>query len=119
MDKKQCLDCGTTFTGRADKKFCSAYCRTNYYNRHNSDQNNHMRKVNGILRKNRRILLEQNTSGKTKVAKKTLLKEGFSFEYFTNVYTNKKGLQYYFVYEQGYLQLGDEWLMLVEQNFSN
>ncbi len=72
-----------------------------------------MRRVNRILRKNRKILLELNPNGKSKVHKNQLLEKGFNFHYFTNVYKTKKGHVYYFCYEQGYLPLDDYYFTLV------
>jgi hypothetical protein len=39
--------------------------------------------------------------------------KGFNFDYFTNVYRTKSGKVYYFCYEQGYLQLKDDYYALV------
>ena len=65
--KRKCIECGDSFHGRADKKFCSDQCRSAYNNRLNSDATNFVRNINNTLRKNRRILEELNPSGKTKV----------------------------------------------------
>lgn len=100
METRQCLECGESIVGRVDKKFCSDLCRNAYNNSRNRDKTNLMRKVNGILRKNRYILESHNPDGKGKVSKAQLLKEGFDFSYFTNMYTTKTGKQYFFCYEQ-------------------
>ena len=111
--KKQCLECGDEFTGRADKKFCSSDCRSAYNNKLNSDATNFMRNINNILRKNRRILAELNPNGKTKIHRDRLLDKGFKFSYFTNIYQTKNGNSYYFCYDQGYLELADGYYALV------
>ena len=111
--KKSCIECGEEFMGRADKKFCSAHCRTTFYNKQNSDVSNFMRNVNNILRKNRRILVELNPGGKANVRKEKLLDLGFKFSYFTNIYRTKAGKEYRFCYEQGYLEREDGYLTLV------
>ena len=111
--KKQCLECGDEFIGRADKKFCSPNCRSAYNNKLNSDATNFIRNINNILRKNRRILAALNPNGKMKIHRDKLIGEGFKFSYFTNIYQTKNGNTYYFVYDQGYLQLDDGWLALV------
>ena len=46
--------------GRIDKKFCSDACRNAYNNKQNKDQTNLMRNINNKLRKNFKILSEQN-----------------------------------------------------------
>ncbi|MBT8189300.1 MAG: hypothetical protein HKO89_08240 [Saprospiraceae bacterium] len=111
-----CPECGETVRGRTDKKFCSAYCRTSFHNKKNSDSINYMRNVNNLLRKNRRILLKHNPGGKTKIRKSQLLKNGFNFNYFTNQYVTMKGKTYRFCYEQGYLDLENGYLALVQRN---
>ncbi len=55
---RACLTCGTSIKGRTDKKFCDDYCRNSYHNKLNSDDNNYVRNVNNVLRRNRRILEE-------------------------------------------------------------
>jgi endogenous inhibitor of DNA gyrase (YacG/DUF329 family) len=113
VEKKVCLECGDTMTGRADKKFCSDQCRSINFNKLNSDQNKFMRNINNMLRKNRRILEMLNPTGKTTVSKTDLLDEGFKFAYFTNEYKTKSGKVYRFCYEHGYLQLDGNMYALV------
>ena len=69
--------------------------------------------MNYRLRKNRRILEELNPNGKARTTKSTLLKKGFDFNYVTSFYKTKAGKVYYFVYEQGYLELENDELALV------
>lgn len=111
--KKICLECGDTFTGRIDKKFCSDQCRNTYNNRLNKDETNYIRNINHILRKNRRILADLNPDGKAKTHKAILVDKGFNFQYFTNIYTTKSGKTYFFCYDQGYLPIEDDFYMLV------
>ena len=59
--ERNCLECGRSLIGRSDKKFCSDDCRTNHNNKQNSDQTNYIRRVNNILRKSRRILVQLKT----------------------------------------------------------
>ena len=113
--QRNCLDCGKVLHGRQDKKFCNDYCRNNYYNRQNREQNALIRKVNAVLRKNRQILKALNPTGKGKVSRDELLVKGFDFHYFTNIYTTRRGSAYYFCYDQGYLPLEDGKYALVEK----
>ncbi len=113
IEEKVCLECGTKIIGRADKKFCSDQCRVSYNNRLNSNETNFMRNVNNVLRKNRRILIELNTSGKSKVTSDILHRQGFDFNLFTSTYTTKEGAIYHYCYEQGYLQVDKNWYLLV------
>lgn len=113
--ERKCLDCGDTLIGRADKKFCSDQCRNSYNNRQNSDANNLVRKINHILRKNRRILEGLTPHGKAKVHKDKLTQAGFQFQYLTHTYTTQTGNVYHFCYEYGYLSLPDGYMALVKR----
>lgn len=115
--KKQCLECGEEFSGRSDKRFCSDACRNAYNNKLNSDANNYMRNVNNILRKNRRILESKFNGEKSKVLRDTLVKEGFDFNFFTNIYTTQKGVNYFYCYEMGYLPLEHNYILIVKKEF--
>lgn len=112
---RNCHECGEKIEGRSDKKFCSDQCRNTYNNRMHQDYNNMMRNVNNILRKNRRILKKYNPHGKAKVQRKTIINEGFRFEYLTNIYKTQKGHVYKFCYDQGYLELDNNLITIVER----
>ncbi|RTL56158.1 MAG: hypothetical protein EKK37_16905 [Sphingobacteriales bacterium] len=113
---KACLECGKTIKGRVDKKFCDDWCRNAYNNKLNSDNTTYIRNVNNILRKNRRIIQELIPAGAetAKATKAKLHQKGFSFTYFTNTYTNKKGATYFFCYEYGYLPIEADYFFLVK-----
>ncbi|MBG15933.1 MAG: hypothetical protein CL853_06240 [Crocinitomicaceae bacterium] len=113
--EKQCLECGAKLMGRADKKFCNDQCRNTYNNNLNKDANEYVRRVNVILRKNRRILSKLMPGDKSRTTKEQLLLRGFNFYYYTNIYKTKQGKTYYFVYELGYLQLENEDYALVRK----
>lgn len=106
MDKL-CLSCGKTIIGRADKKFCSSYCRSAYHYEQKGQQTNLVRRVNYILKKNRDIISKLNPKGKTRVSKTTLITKGFNFNYFTNIYRTKNEHEYRFCYDQGYIEWED------------
>ncbi|MBD3636667.1 MAG: hypothetical protein HUJ25_04940 [Crocinitomicaceae bacterium] len=112
-EKRVCHHCGEELFGRRDKKYCSDYCRTSAHNEVHKDYSNYMRRVNNILRRNRRILAKLNPNGKAKVAGSVLMEEGYNFAYFTNIYETKKGGKYYFCYDQGYIKLDDGMYALV------
>lgn len=113
---KGCLECGEKIIGREDKKFCSDGCRNAYNNKINKDSNNYMRNINNKLRKNYRILSGLNTEGKAKATKTKLLSLGFDFDFFTNILRTKTGNTYYFLYDQGYLLLENDFYMLVKKD---
>jgi len=116
METKKCPECSTKIIGRADKKFCSDYCRNAYNNKLNQKGNNFVRNVNNQLKRNWRILEDLNPTDKSSVHKNKLEERGFNFNYFTSIYTTKKGTVYYFVYDQGYLALENNYYMLVKKN---
>jgi predicted nucleic acid-binding Zn ribbon protein len=112
---KVCLECGEKIVGREDKKFCSDGCRNAYNNKINKDSTNYMRNINNKLRKNYRILSNLNIEGKSKTTKTKLLSKGFDFDFFTNILNTGTGNTYYFVYDQGYRFLDNDFYMLVKK----
>ncbi len=113
--EQKCLECNSHFKGRSDKKFCSDGCRNTYNNRVNKDSKNLIRNVNNRLRKNWRILEKLNPNDKTKTSRSKLIEQGFDFNYYTSTYTTKVGTIYYFVYNQGYLPLDNEYYAIVKR----
>lgn len=111
-----CPECGNKVKGRADKVFCSDYCRNVRNNLLNKDKKNIIRNTNNRLRKNYRILEKLNPKNKTKTTKEKLLREGFSFDFFTSIYTTKSGSTYFYLYDQGYLPLDNDYYLLVKRD---
>ena len=116
MSIKKCLECNEKLLGREDKKFCSDGCRNAYNNKMNKDSTNLMRNINNKLRKNYRILSDLNPDGKAKTTRTKLLSKGFDFEFLTSIYNTKTGNAYFFVYDQGYRILEDDYYMLVKKD---
>ena len=114
--QKQCPECGGKIVGREDKIFCSDYCRNSYNNKVNKDSKNLIRNTNNRLRKNYKILNDLNNSGKTKVTRSKLLNQNFDFNFFTSIYTTKTGNTYFYVYDQGYLPLENEFYLLIKKD---
>lgn len=112
---KKCPVCDQDIIGRSDKKFCNDYCRNAYNNQLNKDSKNLVRNTNNLLRKNYRILEALNPKDKTKTTKSKLIAKGFDFNHFTSIYVTKAGTTYYFVYDQGYLPLENEYYALVKR----
>ncbi|HEY0678923.1 MAG TPA: hypothetical protein VGD17_11595 [Chitinophagaceae bacterium] len=105
-DTRACLTCSNMLKGRIDKKFCDDYCRSAYNNQlYQNDRGlSFVRRVNNILRKNRKILEEiiPEESETTRVPRSKLVKMGFNFNYLTSAYSNPQGVVFYFCYEYGY-----------------
>ncbi|HYF30906.1 MAG TPA: hypothetical protein VD993_07290 [Chitinophagaceae bacterium] len=118
-DTRSCLSCGNMLAGRIDKKFCDDYCRSMYNNRvYNSNRGaSFIRKVNSILRRNRRILEELlPTEESVKVPKSLLMDRGFNFNYLTAVYGQRTGAEYHFCYEYGYLPMEGDMYCIVKRS---
>ncbi|MDO5509897.1 MAG: hypothetical protein Q4F57_04315 [Weeksellaceae bacterium] len=114
--RSNCLFCDRPLKGRIDKKYCDESCRNSFNNRRNSIDQSIVRKINNILKQNRRILEE--LLGKLdykKIKKDQLQKKGFDFTYLTHTYETKKNDLYHFVYEYGYLILEDDWILIVSR----
>ena len=120
QQERLCVECGTPFRGRIDKKFCSDPCRIAFNNHLNSDDISYVRNINNILRKNRRILIGMNPTGKNKVSQEKLIAKGFDFNHFTSTYKTREGALYYYCYEQGYLPIEkNHYLLVIKKEFSN
>lgn len=100
--KRFCSICGTRISGRVDKRFCGDSCRTVYHNRNNAETNRHVRLVNSILRRNRRILEQLAPAGIRTVQSTLLFASGFDFAYHTRFEQDARQSRFYcydFVYE--------------------
>jgi hypothetical protein len=115
MEQKKCPECGEPFKGRSDKKYCSDYCRNSHNNKINTDSKNLIRNINNRLRKNYRVLTDLNSGGKTKVIRNTLMNHNFDFSLFTSIYKTKTGNVYYYIYDQGYLELDNDYFLLIKK----
>jgi len=115
--ERRCLYCQEPLSGRIDKKFCSDQCRNAYNNEKNAVRDDIVRRINGILKKNRKLLaLHSGSADKKVVSSKLLVNEGFNSQYYTSVLTTKKGHVYYFCYEYGYLNLSPDKMVIVKRN---
>jgi len=111
---KTCLYCEKTLLGRPDKKFCNDYCRNTYNYQQRRKDETVVRKINSILRNNRRILSElEPEKNKVKIHRQFLLDQGYRFNYITNIYTTKQGKVYHFCYDYGYLSLPNDFVAVV------
>lgn len=113
--KKTCAECGMAFSGRADKKFCSDYCRATSHNRTRKVILPHIKETNKILVTNRKILEKLNPIGKAKIHKETLLNLGFRFNYCTNIQMIRKN-QYYFCYDYGYRVYHNGYCLIIRKD---
>jgi len=106
--KRICPVCHTEFDGRADKKFCCDQCRNTYNNQLKQEDNNLTYKTNRLLKKNRQILadmyqkIDKPDKERHSVLKEKMVKDGFKFDYMTNIYRTKTDKIYYYCYDYGY-----------------
>ena len=113
--ERVCLDCGAEVKGRTDKKFCDDQCRSNFNNRLKTESEGFIKQINQILKKNRSVLEKLSPEGKSKVHKSKLMQHNFDFNYFTNVYETQKSQKYKFCYEFGYLELENDFYLVVKR----
>lgn len=50
-----------------------------------------------------------------KTTRDRLLRDGFQFKYFTHLYETKKGNIYHYCYDYGYLELENDWFLVVKE----
>ena len=101
MSIRTCKLCDTPFSGRRDKIFCSAGCKSDYHHGLMAAANQIAVPTDKILHRNRSILFEvmgQNKHQK-KVTRDALAKKNFRFEYMTGMYENAQGKRYHLVYD--------------------
>lgn len=98
-----CRECNSPRTGRSDKKFCDAYCKSAFHYRRDREDTSFYLQVDRQLKKNRKLLKAYNRAGKAIVRAEVLLDLGFHPKFFTHYWKNKNGDLYLFVYEYGFL----------------
>jgi len=100
---RKCNCCGETLMGRSDKRFCNDACRSQHYHHIHQKERREIAKINRILRKNRRILLEWRSTNEKCGYKESLLKKGFCFDHYTHSKEIGKGRAFY-CYDLGYVE---------------
>ena len=113
--KTTCLYCNEKLTGRIDKKFCNAQCKSAYHNQSTSSTETYIRNINKQIRANRRALQIACPQGKATVKKEFLLKLGMDFKYLTHTWKSKGGNLYYFFYDYGYIPSVEPGKVLIVQ----
>jgi predicted nucleic acid-binding Zn ribbon protein len=116
---RACQDCGEPLRGRRDQRFCGDHCRTNFNNAKKLaariKRPEFLKTIPKILVRNYDILKQLNTSSPTKVKRSKLESLGFNFRYITSCHTTNKHDTYRFCFDQGYLELKDQMVLLVVQ----
>jgi hypothetical protein len=110
-----CKDCNTPIklaTGRRrDKQFCNEKCKNHYHNKIAYEEEQEVKRINIILKKNRTILKKMSLrKDHEEIQRERLLKEGFDFNYHTHYkFTFHKNYQYTFCYDYGYRVNNDKY----------
>ena len=117
--KKECLVCTKPIKGRIDKKFCSDSCRNAFNNKNTSSRSSHIRNVNVILARNRKILEDFIVAQVLKVSRIKLEQKGFNFYYYTHVSIAENEMNCFFCYEYGYSLIEKDYYVLVKQDDSD
>lgn len=86
---RTCLECGTSITGRCDKKFCGMACRNAHNNSLHATRNNQIKYITMVLLRNRRLL--EHFVQRPVIEIEELKSNGFNFEYFTHVKSEPTG----------------------------
>ncbi len=104
-----CLHCNEVIkVGRSDKKFCDIGCKDAYYNTLKANELKEIRRVDGILKKNRRALksLYDPQNREKKFTKESLVRAGFEFGFLTHIAETKfKGGEIHFCYDYRYREV--------------
>ena len=106
-----CMHCNKIIkSGRSDKKFCDEACKNAFYNLIKIQEHAEIKRVDLILKKNRRILkkLFNPLLAETVVSGESLLKARFEFNFHTHhVITKTFSNEFIFCYDYGYRELTD------------
>ena len=89
-DSGTCLECGTNFNGRKDKKFCSLECKNSYNNRRHKQIRMYKNKVIQKISRNYEVLEMLLLENIRSVELETVIKLGFEPYYFTGSHKNNK-----------------------------
>ncbi|MBV9986036.1 MAG: hypothetical protein JO301_00035 [Chitinophagaceae bacterium] len=116
--QKHCGYCGRSLDplkGRADRRYCDERCRYNKHNRDKQQRDPEVARINKILQDNLVILTRCHADKQVPVYdRQTLLRLGFSFDYYTMV----KG-DYFFCYYYGYTNARKENHILIVKGFDD
>jgi len=106
MIEKKCIACNDVFEGRADKIYCTPYCKSNYHYQLNKEKEASVFvRVERQIKLNRRLLKHFNKSGKSTIRIEKLHAAGFNPDFFTHIWRNKENKVYRFCYDVGFLDI--------------
>lgn len=68
--------------------------------------------MHGLLRKNRRILAELYSEGRTRIHKDALYALGYNFSFFTHTIVTQEGKRFNYCFEYGFCETDDDFIEL-------
>ena len=109
--------CKVPITGRSDKIFCSANCKTEYHYKLRKATSREVLEINKILARNRSILLEimGKNQGQKKIPRLMLDKKKFNFKYHTHLTRNSKGKLYFYLYDIAWVEFSDNEVLILKK----
>jgi hypothetical protein len=113
---RNCIYCDKQIrSGRSDKKFCDSGCKDAYYNLIKIKEYEEIKKVDNILKRNRRILKKLfNPKPEKAIPKNNLVKMGFEFDFHTHfLITKVKRNEFIFCYDYGYREVSEGQIQII------
>lgn len=115
MKSKECPYCGTTFSGRANKKFCSNACKNNHHNEAYRQSNKIVLNLDKKLHKNRAVLKDMfEVHRSSPVSLDVLRARGFDENFHTHTFNAPSGDRYTMIYDVGFKQSYDGQVQIIE-----
>ena len=117
---QKCLECGKQLLGRTGQKFCNPNCKSAFHYRTSKlNEPTIYAKIENQLKLNRKILKLYYQSGKLKLDREELIRNGFDFNYFTNTGNDKAGKPYCFNFEFGLheLKMDGKYQLIIWQDY--
>lgn len=114
MEPRLCRLCKQSFSGRADKIFCSATCKSQYHIKLNKVTHSASERIDKILHRNRSILLEiMGKEGRRKMIDKKILDvKKFNWTYITHYHINSQNKMVHYVYDFSWMIFSDQEVLI-------
>lgn len=114
--KQHCLQCGTEFVGRADKRFCKIDCKNQYNFQKRKVTKDEVKEIDAYLHRNREILATlMGESKKEQFDRIVLERAKFRFDSHTGTYLNKQGKTYHLVYDYAWMEFTDQSILVLRK----
>ncbi len=118
-NSRVCVECSKPIFGREIKRFCSAVCTTNNYNKRNREKIEFFKKVNSILVKNRGILKNLAGNSWRCVGERVMVDIGFDFRYHTGSWNSKGKGMVFIVYDYAYFFISENQVKVYQLKYDS